>query len=135
MTRRLAASGRTRRHCEAGVGTVSAVFGVLAFLGFVLLAVQVALYAFTASVVQTAALDGATPGAGAAAGTPLLAARDRASAVLGGMADDAVITGAVRTDVSGRVLVVTVSVPPPSTVVRGLGSTRIERTAEARIEE
>lgn len=123
------------RSGERGVGVVSSVFGVMAFLGFVLLVVQVVLHMFVASIVQTAALDGATHGAGAAQTASVTAAEARAEAVLGGLAPRATVRGEVRRDEVGDLLRVTVSVPPPSAIVRGLGVAAIQRSAEVRVEQ
>ena len=108
----------------------------MAFLGFVLLVVQVVLYMFTASVVQTAALDGATEGSRADVAEPTTVAQERARAVLGGLADDATVVGAVRPVGPGaEVLRVTVTVRGPSALVRGIGLRSIERSAEVRVEQ
>lgn len=135
MTQERAACPRPRRADEDGVGVVSSLLGVLVFLTFVLLVVQVTLFMFTASVVQTAALDGATHGAGAVQTASVAAGRDRAEAVLGALADDATVSGRILSDPSGERLRVTVRVAPPSGLVRGLGVSAIERSAEARIEQ
>ena len=118
---------------EAGVSPVSSVVGVAVFLAFLLVVVQVVVYLFTASVVQAAAVDGASRGAGAAVTEPTVEALAHTQAVLGGLADDAVITTAVATDDSGQVLTVEVDVRLPS-VLGAIGLARVARSAEARIE-
>ena len=133
MTQGPASSARERLRAEDGAGVITSIFGVMVFLSFVLFVVQVVLYMFTASIVQTAALDGATHGA--TQGDAVRAAQERADGVLGAMADDATVSGAVAADASGQVLRVTVRVRPPSSLVRGLGVDAIERSAVARIEQ
>lgn len=119
---------------EEGTSVVTSVFGLGIFLTFLLVTVQVVLYLFTASVVQAAAVDGASHGAGAAQAASQVAARDHAAAVLGKLADDATITTGVRSDASGDVLTVGVEVRMPS-VLGAIGLSIIEREAEARIEQ
>ena len=119
---------------EEGASPVTSVVGLGVFLTFLLVVVQVVLYLFTASVVQAAAVDGASRGAGAAASDPTLAARDHAAAVLGRLADDAVIAASVVDDPSGRVLAVDIEVRLPS-VLGAVGLATVERGAEARIEQ
>ena len=114
---------------------VTSVFGVGIFLTFLLVVVQVVLFLFTASVVQAAAVDGASHGAGAAqAGRHVEAAQSRAAQVLGRLADDAEIEPAVASDTSGDVLHVRVRVRLPS-VLGAVGLGAVERAAEARIEQ
>jgi len=113
---------------------VTSVFGVGIFLTFLLVVVQIVLYLFTASIVQAAAVDGASHGAGAAQAASQVAARDHASQVLGRLADDASITTGVRSDVSGDVLTVGIRVRLP-TVLGAVGLASVEREAEARIEQ
>lgn len=113
---------------------VTSVFGLGIFLTFLLVTVQVVLYLFTASVVQAAAVDGASHGAGAAQAASQVAARDHAAAVLGKLADDATITTGVRSDTSGDVLTVAVEVRLPS-VLGTIGLSTVEREAAARIEQ
>lgn len=113
---------------------MTSVFGVGIFLTFLLVVVQVVLYLFTASVVQAAAVDGASHGAGAAQADSEVAARDHAVQVLGRLADDAAITTGVRSDVSGDVLVVGIRVRLPS-VLGAVGLASVEREAEARVEQ
>ena len=119
---------------EHGASPVSSVVGVGVFLTFLLVVVQVVVYLFTASVVQAAAIDGASRGAGAAAVEPTGEARMHAHAVLGSLADDAVITAAVGTDDAGQVLTVDVEVRLP-TVLGAIGLATVARSAEARIEQ
>lgn len=118
---------------EDGSSPVTAAIGLAVFLTFLLLATQVLLYLFTASVAQAAADDGATVGAGAAATAPLADARDRAVAVLGGLADEAAVRTVVRSGASGPVLEVAVELDLPSLLGR-LPHTRIERSATALLE-
>lgn len=119
---------------EEGASPVTSVVGLGVFLTFLLVVVQVVLYLFTASVVQAAAVDGASRGAGAAASDSTLAARQHAAAVLGRLADDAVITAALADDQSGQVLRVDIEVRLPS-VLGAIGLATVERGAEARIEQ
>ncbi len=125
--------GRTRLHDEEGASPVTSVVGVGVFLTLLLVVVQVVLYLFTASVVQAAAVDGASRGAGTAHADPVLAARDHAAAVLGRLADDAAITAVVADDQSGQVLTVDIEVRLPS-VLGAVGLATVERGAEARVE-
>lgn len=113
---------------------MTSVFGVGIFLTFLLVVVQIVLYLFTATVVQAAAVDGASHGAGAAQVGSELAARDHAAQVLGRLADEADITTDVRRDVSGDVLTVGIRVQLP-TVLGAVGLASVEREAEARIEQ
>ena len=119
---------------QEGASLVTSVFGVGVFLTFLLVVVQVVLYLFTASVVQAAAVDGASHGAGAAQSGSEVAARDHAAQVLGKLADDASITTGVHSDVSGDVLTVGIRVRLPS-VLGAVGLAAVEREAEARIEQ
>lgn len=118
---------------EDGASPVTSVVGLGVFLTFLLVVVQVVLYLFTASVVQAAAVDGASRGAGAASTDAVRAARQHAAAVLGELADDAVITADVLDDQSGQVLTVAIEVRLP-TVLGAVGLATVERGAEARIE-
>lgn len=119
---------------EDGASPITSVVGLGVFLTFLLVVVQVVLYLFTASVVQAAALDGASRGAGADHAQSAVAARVHAAAVLGDLADDAVITASVVDDESGQVLTVDVEVQLPS-VLGAMGLTTVARGAEARIEQ
>lgn len=119
--------------CEEGASLVTSVFGVGIFLTFLLVVVQIVLYLFTATVVQAAAVDGASHGAGAAQVESQLAARNHAAQVLGRLADDAEIEPGMRHDVSGEVLTLRIRVQLP-TVLGAVGLASVEREAEARIE-
>lgn len=119
---------------EEGASPITSVVGLGVFLTFLLVVVQVVLYLFTASIVQAAALDGASRGAGADHAQSAAAARVHAAAVLGDLADDAVITTAVTDDASGQVLTVDVEVQLPS-VLGAMGLSTVARGAEARIEQ
>lgn len=125
---------RARLVGEDGAGTVGSIFGVAAFLLFVLFVAQTALFMFTASVVQTAALDAAAHAAGADQDGSPAAARQRAEAVLGGLAPGADVSTRVLDRGAGPTVEVTVSVASPVSVVRGLGAARIRRSAQARLE-
>lgn len=118
---------------EEGASPVTSIVGLGVFLTFLLTVVQVVVYLFTASVVQAAAIDGASRGAGAAVTAPAPVARGHAEAVLGDLADDAVVTTGVRTDQSGQVLTVEIEVRIP-TVLGAIGLATVARGAEARIE-
>ncbi len=118
---------------EEGASLVTSVFGVAVFLTFLFVTVQVVIYLFTASVVQAAAVDGASHGAGAAQLDAQVAARDHTAAVLGRLADDATITTGVRSDDSGDVLTVAVEVRMPS-ALGTVGLSSIRREAASRIE-
>jgi hypothetical protein len=119
---------------EEGASPITSLVGVAVFLSFLFLAVQVLLYLFTASVVQAAAVDGASHGAGAAQAVSTAEAETRASAVLGRLADGATVRAVTRADVSGEVLVVDVEVQLPS-LLGAMGLARIERSASARVEQ
>lgn len=119
---------------EEGASPITSVFGLAVFLTFLLVTVQVVVFLFTASVVQAAAVDGASHGAGAAQAGSRVAAQEQTAAVLGRLADDAVITTSVRDDVSGQVLTVDVAVRLP-TVLGAIGLATVQRQAEARIEQ
>ncbi len=136
MSHPVCGCGSTSHHgsCEEGASLVTSVFGVGIFLTFLLVVVQIVLYLFTASVVQAAAVDGASHGAGAAQVESLTAAHDHAAQVLGRLADDAEITPGVRPDDSGDVLTVRIRVQLP-TVLGAVGLASVEREAEARIEQ
>jgi hypothetical protein len=131
-------AGHTHHHglaCEEGASLVTSVFGVGIFLTFLLVVVQVVLFLFTASVVQAAAVDGASHGAGAAqAGRHVVAAEAHAAQVLGRLAEDAEIVPVVVSDGSGSVLAVRIRVRLPS-VLGAVGLASVERAAEARIEQ
>ena len=119
---------------EEGAAPVTSVVGLGVFLSLLLMVVQVVLYLFTAGVVQAAALDGASRGAGAAASDAGDVASAHASAVLGALADDAVVTTAVVEDGSGLVLTVEVEVRLPS-VLGAMGLATVTRGSQARVEQ
>ena len=119
---------------ERGSSPITSVFGLGIFLTLLFVVVQVVLYLFTATVVQAAAVDGASHGSGASQAASQVAARDRAVAVLGRLADDAEVTTGIRDDASGEVLTVGVRVRLP-TVLGAIGLSSVAREAEARIEQ
>lgn len=118
---------------EEGASPVTSIVGLAVFLTFLLVIVQVVVYLFTASVVQAAAVDGASRGAGAAAMASEVTARGHAEAVLGDLAGHAVVTTGVHSDQSGQVLTVDIEVRIP-TVLGAIGLATVERGAEVRIE-
>lgn len=128
------AGGCSLGHPEEGASPVTSIVGLGVFLTFLVFVVQVVLYLFTSSVVQAAAVDGASRGAGAASSDSALAAREHAEAILGDLADDAVITTAITTDKSGELLNVGIEVRVPTLLGR-VGLATVERGAEARIEQ
>lgn len=121
---------------ERGSISVTAVFGVAIFLGFLLLASQVLVHLTATSVVTTAAFDAArrsaADGGGACATAP-----ERARSILGsyGRRGDVVVTCTVNE----QSLRVTVSGPSPARgLARGFvhlaGAEHIRRSATVRIE-
>lgn len=129
-----AAAPPPRQTGEEGASPITSVFGLGVFLTFLFVTVQVVVFLFTASVVQAAAVDGASHGAGAAQTASAAAATERATAVLGRLADDATVTSEVHSDASGQVLRVGIRVRIP-TALGTIGLAVVEREAEARIEQ
>ena len=72
---------------EQGTGLVSSLAGVLVFLGFLLLAVQVLVHLYATSVVSVAAFDAARLASGAG-GVSAPAARAHGLGLVGGYAED-----------------------------------------------
>jgi hypothetical protein len=125
------------RAAEAGESALTAVFGVGIFLGFLLLASQVMLYLFTATIAQAAAVDGANHGAGAAQVATVSEAIARTKDVLGGLAEGAIVDAVIVRDAigSGSGSTVRVSVRVASPAITGrFGLTDVRRAATARVE-
>jgi hypothetical protein len=133
----LSHSGRgALRGSEGGSISVTALFGVAIFLGFLLLASQVLVHLTATSVVTTAAFDAARRSA-ADGGGGCATASERARAVLGsyGRRGDVAVTCLAN----GQSLRVTVSGPSPARgLARGFvhlaGAEHIRRSATVRIE-
>jgi Flp pilus assembly protein TadG len=129
---------RRRAIGDRGTGLVSTVAGLLAFLAFLLFAVQLLLNLYAASTLTAAAGDAARlVAARGAARDPAGLARAEAYArgLLGRFGDDATFTWEVDAD-SVRLRV---QADPPRVLLPVLGGAlgfdHIDRTVEARIEE
>ena len=139
MARRRRARAADRR-VEAGTGLVGTLFGVTAFLLFLLLAVQVLLGLYTTTVVTSAATDAANELSHAPDPTSpdeQRAVADRATARLGGFAQrpDGFVLDWKGTDADNVVLTVHARKMTvlPAAFGQALGS-RIDRTIRVRVE-
>jgi hypothetical protein len=138
-----ATSGRTQpllyrlRVGEAGVGPISSIFGVVIFLGFLMLATQVMVHLYASSTVSAVAFDVARRASADGAGCA--GAQSRALDLLGSYGDPATVTVDCTDGPGAGVRSVTISGPTPARMVDAFGTTlgtdRIERTATVRIEE
>lgn len=129
--------GRRRQAADGGTGAVSAVAGLLAFLGFLLFAVQLLLNLYAASTLTAAAGDAAR--LVAARGNPrdaaaLARAEDHARSLLGRFGDDVTFSW----ELDGDSVRLRVRAEPPRVLLPALGGAvgfdEIDRTVEARIE-
>jgi hypothetical protein len=120
---------------EAGSGPISTIFGVVIFLGFLLLATQTLVHLYASSTVSSAVFDAARRGA-AEGGGGCTAAVARARSLLGdyGQRNEVELacsdtTGSLRLTFRG---------PTPANLIGGFGATMgrggIERTATVRLE-
>lgn len=130
---------RPHRHPAAdedGSSAITSVFGVLIFLGFLLLATQVLVHLYATSTVSAVAFDTARRASAEGASCAGIDASSRARQALGGYGQR--IDEPVCTE-QGGTTVVTISGPTPARLVDafggGLGLDRIERTARVRTEE
>lgn len=126
-----------RRAGERGTGTVSAVAGLLAFLGFLLFAVQLLLNLYAASTLTAAAGDAArlVAARGNARDAAALArAEDHVRSLLGRFGDDVTFSWEVGADT----VRLRVRAAPPRVLLPALGGAvgfdEIDRTVEARVE-
>ena len=126
-----------RRAGERGTGTVSAVAGLLAFLGFLLFSVQLLLNLYAASTLTAAAGDAArlVAARGNARDPAALArAEDHARSLLGRFGDDVTFSWEVGADT----VRLRVRAAPPRVLLPALGGAvgfdEIDRTVEARVE-
>ena len=120
---------------EDGSSAITSVFGVLIFLGFLLLATQVLVHLYATSTVSAVAFDTARRAAAEGASCAAIDAPARARRALGGYGqriDEPICS------TQGQETVVTISGPTPARLVdafgSGLGLDRIERTARVRTE-
>ncbi|MGH2603087.1 MAG: hypothetical protein ACRDJ9_27340 [Dehalococcoidia bacterium] len=117
---------------ERGSGLISSLFGVLAFLGFLLFAVQLLLHLYSTSIVSAAAFDAARM-ASAQDGPGAASAESHGRSVLGGLTPD-------RFDVSvgGDTVTVRVQAQSPALVPalfgRLLGFDSIDESVTVRRE-
>ncbi len=121
---------------EDGSSAITTVFGVLIFLGFLMLATQVLVHLYATSTVSAVAFDTARRAAAEGADCDSIEAAAHVRRALGGYGeriDEPVCTSdATQT-------VVTITGPTPARMVDafggGLGLDRIERTARVRTED
>lgn len=123
-----------RLHEETGAGLVSSVAGVLAFLAFLFLAVQILVHLFATSYVNAAAFDAARLASGAA-GVASVEARAHGLDVLGDFADRVSEFSVVVTDdhVTVRVRAASPALLP-AMFGRVLGAESIDRSVILRRE-
>lgn len=121
---------------QEGSSAITSVFGVLVFLGFLMLATQVLVHLYATSTVSAVAFDTARRAAAEGASCAGIDAPGRARRALGDYGrriDEPVCSS------HGGQAVVTISGPTPARLVdafgSGLGLDRIERTARVRTEE
>jgi len=120
-----------RAGSESGVGAVGTLSGVLAFLGFLLVATQVLVHLYATSVATAASFDAARV---LAVDADESAAVARARALLGSYADDATVDAdAGEEQVRVQVRVASPALIPRLFGVFDLGA--IDRTAVLRREE
>ena len=135
---------RPRAHPEAGAGLIGTIAGVLVFLVFLLLAVQLLMNLYATSAVTSAAFDGARMVAGhrvahddsAAMSRARSAAEDRMRAELGRFGDTVTIDWSQSDDAS---VAVRIQAAPPRFLLPGFGGPvgfdRIDRTVRVRRED
>lgn len=110
-------STRSAADGEGGTGLVSSLAGIAAFLGFLLLAVQVLVHLYATSVVSVAAFDAARLASGAAGGDAK-AARAHGLSMVGGYRQE------VRTfdvDIGADVVAVRVVADSPALLPAAFG--------------
>lgn len=131
---------RTRRRWarlggERGVGPISSLFGLLIFLGFLLLSVQVLTHLYATSALSAAAYDAARLVAGYD-GVSTDAAEQHARRLLGDYGEEVRFEWSPSTDDQ---VVLRVRAPTPAPLIHGLAATvgreTIERTVHVRVEE
>lgn len=123
-----------RLHEEAGTGLVSSVAGVLAFLAFLLFAVQILVHLFASSYVNAAAFDAARLASGAG-DVDSVEARAHGLDLLGDFADRVSEFSVVVTD--ERVTVRVQAASPallPATFGHVIGTDSIDRSVTLRRE-
>jgi hypothetical protein len=120
---------------ESGSGPISTVFGVVIFLGFLLLATQALVHLYASSTVSSAVFDAARRGA-AEGGGGCATAVTRARSLLGEYGQRPEVT--LACDPTGDSLRLTLSGPTPANFLRGfnqsVGRDGITRTATVRFE-
>ena len=128
--------GRRFRGDEDGSSAITSVFGVLIFLGFLMLATQVLVHLYATSTVSAIAFDTARRAAAEGADCGSIDAGSyvrRALGDYGQRIDEPLCTS------DGDQTVVTVTGPTPARLADafggGLGLDRIERTARVRTED
>jgi hypothetical protein len=125
-----------RAHHEDGSSAITTVFGVLIFLGFLMLATQVLVHLYATSTVSAVAFDTARRAAAQGADCDSIEASQHVRRALGGYGDR--IDEPLCTSDATQT-VVTITGPTPARMVDafggGLGLDRIERTARVRTED
>ncbi len=127
---------------ERGSGVLGLCFGVLGFLGFLLLATQIAMSLYANTVVSGAALDGgrivarAAGADGVLAPGELTAARSAAERRVRDLLGEAARFDVTEIDLAADRITVTVQAPRPRLLLGGgtLGSATVTRRAELRLE-
>lgn len=138
-----AAPGADAADREAGSGLFGLAFGILFFLGFMLLATQVALALYARSVVTGAALDAgrilATSSGGDGRFEPweLAGARRAASVRVHELLGDEATLRVIAVDLDADVVDVEVRAPKPRLLLGGgtLGDDVVARRVTVRLEE
>lgn len=121
---------------EDGSSAITSIFGLLVFLGFLMLATQVLVHLYATSTVSAVAFDTARRAAAEGASCASIDAGAHARQALGGYGQR--IDAPVCVD-TGDETVVTIEGPTPARFAEafgnGLGIDRIERTARVRTEQ
>lgn len=133
---------RRRAAPEEGSGLLGTTLGVLFFLGFLLVAAQLGVSAYAATVVSSAAYDGGRVIAGAAGDdgvfdpTELSAAENAAARRVTAIAGPTATFRVLSVDVAASTVEVEVSVPRPRLLLGGgtIGSELLTRAAVLRLE-
>lgn len=141
MSRRPRAAPSRTPH-ETGSGLIGTTLGVLFFLGFLLVAAQLGVSAYAATVLSTAAFDSGRIVAGSAGddgvldATELAGAQHRAAARVADLVGPSATFQVVRIDVAASTVEVTVTAPRPRLLLGGgtIGSEQLSRSAVLRLE-
>lgn len=125
---------RPSPRCDEGASAITTVFGVVIFLGFLMLATQVLMHLYASSTVSSAAFDAARR-ASAEGGVGCGDAEARASQLLGDYGERA----AVACSASDEYTSVTITAPTPARLIDAfgvtLGTDTIQHTARVRTEQ